>query len=168
MKKGRARLCSQLSVSSQFFLRPGCALAILLAVRSFLAARQKRRQKQLATFFFPFLRGRGRGRGFFSTSSPLLSSSSSPTIARFPMPSSLASFLFYRFQKVPVARHAAAHADIVAEREPAKSRSDAYEDRVARELADGLLDTGGGGGGAAAVCRVCIAPRGREDWGRHV
>ena len=69
----------------------------------------------------------------------------------------------YHFQEIPVARHATAHADVVAEREATKGRSDAHKYRVARELADWLFESDVG----PAVGRVSTAPRGREDWGRH-
>lgn len=89
-----------------------------------------------------------------------MSSSLSPTILQFQCLSSLSP---YHFKEIPVARHAAAHAEVVAEREAAKCRGDAHEHRVARELADGLFESGG-----AAVGGACLAPRCRQDWGRHV
>ena len=88
-------------------------------------------------------------------------SSSSPSLQfRCLSPSSSFSlFSPYRFQEIPVAGHAAAHADVVAEREPAEGRGDADEERVARELADRLFE--------GAVGGVCVAPRRREDGRRH-
>ena len=69
----------------------------------------------------------------------------------------------YHFQEIPVARHAATHADVVTKREASKGRGDAHEDGVARELAYGLFESAAAG----AVGRVCVAPRSREDWRRH-
>ena len=99
-------------------------------------------------FFLPF---------FSSSSSPALSASSNSN-GHFSL--SLFSSLSHLFQEIPVARHTTAHADVITEREPAKGRGDAHEERVARELSSRRPFD-------AAVGGVCIAPRRREDWWGH-
>ena len=62
----------------------------------------------------------------------------------------------HHLQKVPVAGHAAAHADVVTEREPADGRGEADEQRVARQLARRLVGE-----------RAVEAHRRRQDWRCH-